>query len=327
MKSENQNTSDNIERRELDLVLKFLRLMWSYKVYFGIVISITIIVTVVVLTLIPNRYTARAVILPPPGSSSIPSSLAGIISSVSGGSSSDGTISVALYPSIIHSRSVLDLVLNSKYNGKRVKYILTEKDSISYEDEEILFRNLQTDIRVNVNGINNSVVLLYENEDPEFAAFFLNCIIEQTDYLFRSLLQSSARDQRVMLEKRILDAQASLHEAEELLNTFRQRNKSISNSSALMLRQQQLELDYSIRSKLYSDLRKQRELIKIEEIEDIQILQVLDRAIVPSHKSFPMRGRILLGVIYIVIVLMTIFIKLRDRFVIRLPMKQEFKDT
>lgn len=301
----------------MDMVLDFIRLIWKNKVLISIITGSAIVITVVILLLLPTKFTARVVILPPTGGSSVPSSLAGLIGSFSGGSSMEGTISVGLYPTIFLSRTILEPVLNSDFKGKKIKYVLTNSDSLSRKEMDILYNQLQGMVMLSINGTNNSVVLRFESEDPEFAAFFLNSIIDQVDYFFRYRLRSSARDQRDLLEKRLVEVQDSLQHAETALYLFRDSNKSISGSPALQMREQQLLMNYTIQSTIYTELIKQRELTKLQEIRDSAILQVLERAHVPGQKSFPMRRKILVAITFVVVVLSMLFVKLRDLWFVR----------
>jgi tyrosine-protein kinase Etk/Wzc len=60
------------------------------------------------------------------------------------------------------------------------------------------------------------------------------------------------------------------------------------------LEQERLIRDVSINTALYSELRKQFELARIEEVKNVPIINVLDRAIPATKKSSPKRSLIVL---------------------------------
>ena len=82
--------------------------------------------------------------------------------------------------------------------------------------------------------------------------------------------------------------------SENKLKEFRERNRQVF-APQLLLEQERLLRDITINGTLYSELRKQYELAKIEEIKNIPVLNVMDPARPNAMKDKPKRSTIVLG--------------------------------
>ena len=89
-----------------------------------------------------------------------------------------------------------------------------------------------------------------------------------------------------------------LTKAENRLKEFREKNRQVL-SPQLLLEQERLIRDVQINATIYTELRKQFELVKIEEVKNIPIINIMDTARAPAKKDKPKRAIIVLSVFFL----------------------------
>ena len=78
------------------------------------------------------------------------------------------------------------------------------------------------------------------------------------------------------------------------MKTFRESNRRIENSPSLLLEQGRIEREVSVLTGVFTTLKQQLEMIKIEEVKDAESLVVIDYPNVPLHRSSPKKTRTIL---------------------------------
>ena len=104
-----------------------------------------------------------------------------------------------------------------------------------------------------------------------------------------------------------------LTKAENRLKEFREKNRQVL-SPQILLEQERLIRDVQINASIYTELRKQYEIVKIEEVKNIPVINVLDSARTPAKKNKPNRIMLVLSTIFISIVGSMGYILMRHRF-------------
>ena len=89
-----------------------------------------------------------------------------------------------------------------------------------------------------------------------------------------------------------------LTKAENTLKEFREKNRQVL-SPQLLLEQERLIRDVQINATIYTELRKQYEIVKIEEVKNIPIINIMDTARAPAKKDKPKRAIIVLSVFFL----------------------------
>ena len=84
-----------------------------------------------------------------------------------------------------------------------------------------------------------------------------------------------------------MDITISLEKAEEKLKNFRESNRAVISSPALMLEQTRLVREVELQTELYITLKSQLELVKIEESGRFNSVEILDYPEIPFLKSSP----------------------------------------
>tara|TARA_A100001015_G_C14523310_1_gene531246 strand:- start:173 stop:580 length:408 start_codon:yes stop_codon:yes gene_type:complete len=78
------------------------------------------------------------------------------------------------------------------------------------------------------------------------------------------------------IEKRIIDIENQLVKEEEKLKNFRQKNRNISSSPALLLEEERLIREIGVSNSIFQSLKLEFEKSKIEESRLATVLEILD---------------------------------------------------
>ncbi len=106
-------------------------------------------------------------------------------------------------------------------------------------------------------------------------------IVRELNNIILNKLRFKAREKREFIERRLEEVKKELREAENQLKSFRQNNRRVNSSPALMLRQERLIRNVEIKGTVYKELLKQYETSKIEEKKDVPVLDIIDPAQIP----------------------------------------------
>jgi uncharacterized protein involved in exopolysaccharide biosynthesis len=273
-----------------------LRVVWRKKKE---IITITVLLTVLVSGgsyLLTTKYTSTATLIPTGSTTGLGSlaDLAGMAGININVQNQDLTL---LYPEIILSEEVLKGVIYKEYtlkDGSRNNLIhifdLTNEDTSKAFDKTL--DQLQKTIKISMDKKTLLISLLYEEREPQLTADILNETITQLDFFLRKKRNTSALEQRKFIERRLREISAELAASEDALKSFREGNRMISMSPSLILKEERLIREVTINNSLFLELKKQYEMVKIEEIKNIPIINVLDKAQPASEKSFPIRKKI-----------------------------------
>ncbi len=276
--------------------IEILETIWSGR---WLIVAVTGLVSILsvfyVLSLTPT-YTASVTILPdsdPSGRGRL-AGLAAMAGVDIGGEVSD----VQLYPDIIKSESVLRDVIYKKYDTGKfdrpvnlIEYWEIEEETPAKEFESVFKRLRENVISVNVSRDTRLITLSVETEEPELSSDIANSIADQLDAYMITKRRTRATEQRDWVERRLKEVESDLEAAEEALRDFRERNVRIADSPRLLLEQQRLMREVEVNNAVFVELKKQYESVRIQEIRDMPVVQVLDYARVPVERSGPQRKR------------------------------------
>jgi uncharacterized protein involved in exopolysaccharide biosynthesis len=201
-----------------------------------------------------------------------------------------------LYPSIINSETILKKVIYSKYiipssenNPKTLIEYWEIDEETEVENYEKALKKLRDDLDVSLNKVNNIVTINIWTTDAQLSSDILDSISLNVDEFIRVKRITNASEQRRWIENRLNSVKNDLKNSEEDFKNFRLKNRRILDSPELILVQDRLSREVLMHSSLYSELRKQYELAKIEEIKNIPIINVLDYSRPAGKKDRPKR--------------------------------------
>ncbi len=177
------------------------------------------ILTVVTVLLIPNRYTAETVVLPPNQSSSMSSALlsqlggagAGALASLAGGSlgiKNPGE----MYVSLFRSRTVEDAVI------QRFGLMARYRKKTMY-DARKAFETHSTVLLGTKDGL---IRITVEDRDPKLAAEIANGYVDEFRKLSATLAITEASQRRLFFQQQLLEARGNLTAAEEAMKRTEQ---------------------------------------------------------------------------------------------------------
>ena len=202
-----------------------------------------------------------------------------------------------IYPEIVKSRQLTGIVLEKKFNTRKfgqnqlLKNILSRQYRLDKYDVDERFKRsseiLQDNIKVSKARLTSIVTLEVRGLEPEFAVDLANTIISESDKLQREFKTHQISDKRSFIEERIKDVKKDLESAQEDLKEFRERNRQVQYSPALLLEEERLTTEMDVKKEIFSTLKQQFELVKIEEVEEGATVQILDTPVAPYEKSSP----------------------------------------
>ena len=282
---------DTISLSDILLVLaKQLKLLIITPLVFGVITAFY------VLFMVGPTYVSSAKIMSSSGGSST-SQLQGLAAqfgvAVPGGSEGAQWV----YPEIVKSRTLAKSVLKRKFDTekygpqKSLLQILTygdEEPTVSIDTLEIHGANALIGM-IEIESQGSFYNLSVSTFEPQFAADLCAVLIEELDRHQREYKTEKVKETRLFIEGRIIDIQKELESAEENLKVFRDRNRQIGQSPALLLEQQRLTRETSVLTGVFTTLKQQLEMTKIEEVKESTLIQVLDPPIAPFHRDSPNR--------------------------------------
>ncbi len=252
---------------------------------------------------LPSRYTATATILPEVQTSG-PLALGTLsqLASTFGVNLPGRAPASELYPVIMQSDEVLKQIVYKRYTLPRstgtlnlLEYwrIANQDSAEAYEDarRRLLKQAVQIDASRRTGVIRLSVTL----GNAELAADVANTIVADLDQYVRQFQRTSASEQRHWIEERLHEVKDDLERSEATLTHFRRRNRVIESSPELQLEAERLSRDVQLNTTLFVELKRQYELVRIEEVKNIPIVNVLDSAQGPARRSWPKRRVLVLA--------------------------------
>ena len=202
-----------------------------------------------------------------------------------------------IYPEIVKSRQLTAIILEKKFNTRKygqkqsLKNILSRQYRLDKYDVDERFKRaseiLRDNIKVSKARLTSIVTLEVGAIEPDFAVDLTNAIINESDKLQRQFKTHQVSDKRSFIQDRIKDVKKDLETAQEDLKEFREKNRQVQYSPALLLEEERLTTEMDVKKEIFSTLKQQFELAKIEEVEEGATVQILDKPVAPYEQSSP----------------------------------------
>jgi uncharacterized protein involved in exopolysaccharide biosynthesis len=281
----------------LELVTVLLK-HWRATIVFPLALGF---VTGLVSLVLPLTYTATTTFVPEKSAQGrLPPGLAGIATQFGIPSGTDASQSPRFYAQVVRSRELMEHVLLIRYLDPRQKEVAHDSATLlvilgvrgrdSADSLQRGMRKLNRLVSVRVDDQTNIVSLMVDAHYPALAAAVANKFVEYLNAFNAQYRQSQAREQRKFVEQRLADGERELRSAEEDLRTFYERNRSWQQSPQLAFEEGRIRRQLEIRQEVYLTLRREYETARIEEVNDIPIITVVDAAVAPVEKSSPKRA-------------------------------------
>jgi uncharacterized protein involved in exopolysaccharide biosynthesis len=285
---------DTISLSDILLVLaKQLKLLIITPLVFGVITAFY------VLFMVGPTYVSSAKIMSSGGGSST-SQLQGLAAQFGVAvPSSGGENAQWVYTDLIKSRTLARALLDRKFDTNEYGPEKSLLQILTYGDEEpevgpdtlikVGIESYLGMIDVSQDKISSIYTITVNAFEPQFAADLCAALIEELDKHQRGYKTEKVKETRQFIEGRIVEVQKELEGAEEDLKVFRDRNRQIGQSPALLLEQQRLTRETAVLTGVFTTLKQQLEMTKIEEVKESALVQVLDPPEAPLYRDKPKR--------------------------------------
>jgi uncharacterized protein involved in exopolysaccharide biosynthesis len=299
-------------RKSFDLV-EFTSIIWQRKKLITYIVGISIVLSIVISLLLPEYFKSTAVLLPQTEKGKLSGGTSDLtdLASIAGiNTLGEGSI-VKLYPAIIKSESVLKNVLYAKYKTMKLKdsVNLIKFLGIEAKTPALIYENalnaLRDALEVTIENRTYIVTISTETREPQLSSDIVNRVVFELDRFIRTKRTANASEQRKWIEIRLDEVKHDLEKSENTLKEFRERNRIVVSSPQLLLEQERLLREVQINSIMYIELKKQFEIVKIEEIKNLRIINILDDARPAVKKDKPKRSNVV-GITFAVSLLMVL---------------------
>ncbi len=297
-----------------------------------IIILITFISVFSTLTyvqfMVDSIFVSSATLLLPENKTSQMGSLAGLASQfgVNVPSSSNADLSnPSLYPELIKSNTFAEKIMDKefylkKYNKKLPLIdILADGNKALGNNRDLLLKNAISKLNSEILSFYNEPlrsplsILSVSTNDALFSKELADVVLIELDLLNREFKKNSVDEKILFINNRILSVKNDLSISEIKLKNFNEKNRQIS-SPALALEQDRLKRDLDVQKDIYLTLKQQLELAKIEEIEQVSVVQILDKPKVSLVRSNNNKVRTLFASLILGLIFGTLIGLLRSFF-------------
>ena len=200
-----------------------------------------------------------------------------------------------VYTEIIRSRTLARSMLKRKFDtiefgkNKTLLEILMDNKNLKFNSSN-LREKIAVDKLIGMISVDKKIShydLSISAHEPLFARDIAIALIDELESAQRNYNKSKTSKTRKFVEDRIVETEKELNNAEEALKNFRDRNRRMENSPALLLEQQRLTREVSVLIGVFTTLKQQLENIKIEEVKESNYVIVLDPPEAPLSRSRP----------------------------------------
>jgi uncharacterized protein involved in exopolysaccharide biosynthesis len=314
----------------VDKIKPYTEKLWNVRKKMILINGIAAAILLIYLYLIAKPYFESTVtILPEYGSKSTTLSGLSQLASLAGVRVGEGA-PTEIYQNLIMSETVLNSVIYSKYNTEKyessvnlIQYFLKDDSEENNSRKNFLkmYEMLaKTAVRTNVDRLTKILTLTVTMPESRLSAEVANKIAESLDLYVRTKRKSYASEQRFYLEKRTTQVKDSLTIAEEKLKTFREQNRVVLQSPALLLEQGRLMREIEILNAVYVELTKQLEIAKIDDIRETPIVNIREPAQDPIIKAGPRRVNNFITYMFFSVLISSLYFLFKDRFIKYLKM-------
>jgi len=319
----------------LEIILNYFNVLWKRKIYLIIFVVFCFFIQLYILKFhtVPT-YISKATILPSKVSEAGGSKLRSFAAQFGFGSNSQNTIDLSssiMYPDIFSSKRLAKELLFKKFNTEKYgdsKPLINIINDVDYDSTNISERTknraakkIQKMIKIRATRDSPLLKVSVSAFEAQFSSDLLNGVLDQFKELLKTFRMSRLVEKKAYILKRLEMVQYELDSSEDELKLFREKNRMIASSPALILQEERLTRIVEVKTQIYINLSNQYELVQIEEIGDSSILEVLDAPETPNFKSAPNNLRSLLASMVFGFVAISLFFLSREKFIPALKAK------
>jgi uncharacterized protein involved in exopolysaccharide biosynthesis len=252
-----------------------------------------------------NNYSSIARVLPKdPKNGSALGNLAAAAAVLGVGGGDDSSLA---YIDIMKSRWVLERLLKSKhtyseaswYFGSTRSKTMTLKEYLQTENQDKAIGKVKNIFDIQKDPKSGLITIVVTTTSPELSQQLAHEALSLTDDYLLKHSQTQAGAKAEFAIQRLKDAREEALQAEEGFRRFLMVNRNYQSSAdpSIRLTGARLEADLSLKRQIVSSLAFSREQALLEQKDNIPVLNVLDEGHLPSEKSGPPRGLMVIATI------------------------------
>jgi uncharacterized protein involved in exopolysaccharide biosynthesis len=257
------------------------------------IIMLTVTVTALMIAfafLRPRTYTSTTSFVPE--AARAPTSLSGLAAQFGVTvPSQQSTESSQFYVDLLRSRSVLEAAVETPYSlvterGPATKTLVQLYDPGEPTAElrrEAAVKRLNRSIGTSISSKTDVVTVRVRAPDARLAQQVNVRLLALLSNFNMSKRQSRAREERRFSEQRLQEAKAELRVAEDRLQVFLERNRSVANAPSLAFQEDRLRSDLLVLRQLVTILQQTAEQARMDAVRDTPVLTIIETADVPSR--------------------------------------------
>jgi uncharacterized protein involved in exopolysaccharide biosynthesis len=231
---------------------------------------------------LPRVFTSESQFMPKGGRGQ--SQLQGLAAQFGIGGGGDPTQSPQFYVDLLRSRAVLAGVGDREFHVRtdsgmkigNIAKIYGIRNTDSVGRAAAITNTIRGKTRAVVSARTGVITLRVSDRRPDMAVQLNQALLDQVNIFNLSQRQAQAGAEREFIEKRLVDAQAQLSQAESNLQSFLMENRDFRSSPNLSLEFDRLNRAVNSRQSLYNALASSYEQAKIEEVRDLPVITVLE---------------------------------------------------
>jgi uncharacterized protein involved in exopolysaccharide biosynthesis len=209
-----------------------------------------------------------------------------------------GASSPQFYADVLESRTLRDEILSASYQDPRSESpgdsatlldLLKVKGKSEQQRLERGRKRLKKAVSISVDAETDIVRVSTETRYRQLSADVVNLYLSLLNRFNLETRQSNAQERRRFIETSLGESENELTAAEDELKSFLERNRQFQGSPELKFQYDRLERRVLIKQEVFTELRRQYEEARIQEVNDTPVITVIDQAVAPEDKSSPKR--------------------------------------
>ncbi len=243
---------------------------------------------------LPRAFVASVTIVPETGQTSpLPAGLTTLAGQLGVSIGSQGSRGADFYGELLRTRALLAEVATARFvwgsavDSQPLVVVLGKGGRSSADSLSRSVKALRDQITIVVDKQMGTIKISVEMPTGDLAAAVAGRLVEYLNDFNRQSRQSQARERRKFLEGRVAETESELREGESALRLFYERNRRFEESPKLRFDEQKLSRQVTFLTTLYGTLRQQLEIARIDEINDVPVITVLDPPVVPQEPAKP----------------------------------------
>lgn len=249
---------------------------------------------------LPNEYTPKALMLINDSSSSggalsslISSSGLGSLASLAGLGTSGGSKYSALAVYLAETNEYLDDIVN--------KFALIDRYKIKKNPRTASRNVLKKKLKAEFDEKSSVFCIAFTDTDPLFAQSVVNFAVVSMEKRFAAMGLDKNKLAKENLEinlKNSYDEIIRLQQESQRMMGSVNAGRPIPSGASVMLEANRIELELKAQEAVYTQLKTQYELVKVQLASETPVFQILEYAEVPDQKSGPSRAKLCIIVIF-----------------------------